>query len=145
MTTAPPTTAPAPTAAVCPYCDEPLPADTAPNRWDGCAACADWIEHAPDPPAPAPTYDATLGPDAVAQIVATAMCPKCALRRRRERLRRLAAQDAARQTPAQPAWDTRCVRGCGAVVLDAGDTCSACLVAQVDVEIAAALGKERQR
>lgn len=94
-------TAPAPTAAVCPYCDEPLPADTAPNRWDGCAACADWIEHAPVPtPQPAPV---------------------------------------------RPAWDTRCVRGCGERVLDAGDTCSACTFAAVDAEserIAAAVRRE---
>jgi hypothetical protein len=84
MTPAPPTTAPAPTAPVCPYCDEPLPADTAPNRWDGCAACADWIEHAPDP----------LTPSA----------------------------------PVRPlsAWDTRCVRGCGAVVVEPAQSCGPC-------------------
>lgn len=26
----------------------------------------------------------------------------------------------------RPAWDTRCVRGCGAVVLDEGDVCAVC-------------------
>lgn len=47
--------------------------------------------------------------------------------------------------PDRPAWDTRCVRGCGAVVLDAGDTCADCLVAPVRAEIERVLGKDGKR
>lgn len=84
------------------------------------------------PAAPLPTYRVTLAPDVVAQIVATAMCPKCALRRRRERQRRLAAQE---QPTPRPAWDTRCGRGCGAVVLEAAATCEDCTWAEERAEI----------
>lgn len=34
----------------------------------------------------------------------------------------------------RPAWDTRCVRGCGAVVLDAGQTCGVCT--EIEIRLA---------
>lgn len=58
--------------------------------------------------------------------------------------------------PVRPAWDTRCVRGCGAVVLDLGNTCGDCQMHETRLawrktgeafrkEFGWLLGKEPQR